>query len=96
MDAVKTQQFIDGHHDIDPDNAAFEFMLNSMRLVEGIKTETFAQHTGLDIEIIQDKIKLAQERDLLEKNLGNNKSRLQATEHGHRFLNDLTALFLPE
>jgi len=92
MDAAKTQQFIDEHHDIDPDNAAFEFMLNSMRLVEGIKTETFAQHTGLDIEIIQDKIKLAQERGLLE----NNTEYWRTTEHGRHFLNDLTALFLPE
>ncbi len=96
MDATKTQQFIDERHDIDADNVAFEFMLNSMRLVEGITIETFVQHTGLDIKIIQDKITLAQERGLLEKNLRNNKSRLQATEHGHRFLNDLTALFLPE
>ncbi len=91
IEASKTKQFIDENHDIDPDNAAFEFMLNGMRLIEGIKTETFALHTGLDIGFIRDKIEFAQERGLLKKDT----ERLQATEHGRRFLNDLTELFLP-
>ena len=92
MDAARTKQFIDEQHDVNADNAAFEFMLNSMRLVDGIKIETFAQHTGLDISFVNDKIQLAQQHGLLESST----DRWQPTEHGRRFLNDLTELFLPD
>ncbi|PCH63521.1 MAG: YggW family oxidoreductase [Gammaproteobacteria bacterium] len=92
MAGAKTKQFIDDKHDIDANNAAFEFMLNSMRIVDGIKIETFEQHTGLDPSIIQDKITLAQAQGLLE----NDRDTWRTTEHGRRFLNNLTELFLPE
>ena len=92
MEAAKTNTFVEENHDVDADNTIFEFMLNGLRLIDGISLETFSLHTGLDTRLINDKIKLAQKRGLLE----NNATHLQPTEQGRRFLNDLTELFLPQ
>lgn len=68
----------------------FEFMLNSLRLIEGVSYETFTQRTGLSSQAIATPIYEAQRLTLLE----NNKVVICATEKGQRYLNDLTAIFL--
>ena len=68
----------------------FEFMLNALRLVEGVDQAVFEDRTGLSILAIQAPIKKALERGLLDDSVG----RLKASELGLRFLNDLQAMFL--
>lgn len=68
----------------------FEFMLNALRLTNGVSTQLFSERTGLPISQIECILKNAREKNLLEKN----SEFLKPTELGHRFLNDLTGMFL--
>jgi oxygen-independent coproporphyrinogen-3 oxidase len=76
---------------IDAKELPFEFMLNALRLVDGFPAELFAARTGLPALLIEPGLAVAEERGLLERKAG----RIQPTDRGRRFLNDLVALFLP-
>jgi putative oxygen-independent coproporphyrinogen III oxidase len=67
-----------------------EFMLNGLRLKEGISIDQFEARTFLNIREIETALKKAQEKELLIIQ----DNQIIPTELGARFLNDLTALFL--
>lgn len=69
---------------------AFEFMLNALRLTNGVEITLFSERTGLSIESITPLLEKAKKRGLLE----NNPMRLCPTELGKKFLNDLVGIFL--
>lgn len=71
---------------------AFEFMLNTLRLNKKIPIQLFTERTGLCIQDIQEKIKLAQDQKLLVFN--EHKKILYTTARGKRFLNNLLELFI--
>jgi oxygen-independent coproporphyrinogen-3 oxidase len=75
---------------IAPRELPFEFMLNALRLVEGVPAELFGQRTGLDASVIARRLALAAERGLLEAD----PRRIRPTPRGRLFLNDLLQLFL--
>lgn len=68
----------------------FEFMLNALRLREGVAIDLFSERTGLTFSDIGRKIALARQKKLLTSDL----SRFQATDVGWRFLNELQSIFL--
>lgn len=68
----------------------FEFMLNALRLNNGVPVTLFQQRTGLSLTYIQPIITAAQQRGLLT----NDTEYLRTTELGKKFLNDLTMMFL--
>jgi len=68
----------------------FEFMLNALRLREGVPLDLFYERTGLDYGYISERLKQARQKKLLTAD----PSRLQATESGWRFLNELQSIFL--
>jgi oxygen-independent coproporphyrinogen-3 oxidase len=70
----------------------FEFMLNALRLVDGVPSHYFADRTGVEITQILPQMNVAIEKGLLENNL----QQLQATPLGLQFLNDLQEIFLDE
>jgi putative oxygen-independent coproporphyrinogen III oxidase len=70
----------------------FEFVLNALRLDEGVPIETFEKRTGLSRSDIAKPLAEARERGWLEADA----NALRPTESGRRFLNDLIALFLPD
>jgi oxygen-independent coproporphyrinogen-3 oxidase len=70
----------------------FEFMLNALRLNDGVTLLDFEQRTGLARTAIAGPLARARAQDWIE----DDDARLQPTESGRRFLNDLIALFLPE
>jgi len=72
--------------------AGFEFMLNALRLNEGFPVALFAQHTGLPLTIMEEPLQEAERKGLIARDM----HAIRPTELGRRFLNDLTALFLPE
>jgi oxygen-independent coproporphyrinogen-3 oxidase len=74
-----------------PEDAAFEFMLNALRLVGGVPAELFAERTGLMPGTIEPALGRARARGLLDPD----PEGLRPTALGRRFLNDLIALFLP-
>lgn len=69
----------------------FEFMLNALRLVEGVALSTFSERTGLPAQVLAQARARAEAQGLL---VTDDPARLRATETGLRFLNDLQAMFL--
>ena len=77
---------------LSPADAAFEFMLNALRLNGGFGTRLFTERTGLPLSLVEQPLKQAEQRGLIEWDVRG----VRPTERGQRYLNDLTALFLPE
>ena len=73
------------------DEVGFEFMLNALRLTDGVPASFFAERTGYPLAIVSRALDEASRKGLLESN----PQRLRATELGRRFQNDLLELFLP-
>jgi oxygen-independent coproporphyrinogen-3 oxidase len=68
----------------------FEFMMNALRLSEGVPADLFEARTGLPLIVCADALAQARARGLLLPDA----TRLQASLQGQRFLNDLLELFL--
>jgi oxygen-independent coproporphyrinogen-3 oxidase len=68
----------------------FEFMLNALRLEKGVASTLYTERCGLPIASMNKALLLATQKGLLV----DDPLRLQATELGWRFLNELQALFL--
>lgn len=75
-----------------PKDLSFEFMLNVLRLKDGVDGGLFIERTGLSLMAILPAIQHAVERGLLMPGL----ERLCATPLGWAFLNDLQMEFLAE
>ncbi|MGI9024975.1 MAG: radical SAM family heme chaperone HemW [Burkholderiaceae bacterium] len=69
----------------------FEFMLNAMRLVDGVPHRRFEERTGISLTEIEAQLAAAEAKGLM----GRDAFRLWPTPIGLRFLNDLQSLFLP-
>ncbi len=73
------------------DDAGFEFMLNALRLTEGVPATLFAERTGYPLALVARALEVATARGLLDPD----PTKLRPTALGRRFLNDLTQCFLP-
>ena len=76
----------------DPQEIAFEFVLNALRLKKGFRLIDFSHLTGLSADYLLGTAEYAAKQGLL--NISNNQVR--ATDLGYRFLDDVIALFLPD
>ncbi|MEO5573737.1 MAG: radical SAM family heme chaperone HemW [Gammaproteobacteria bacterium] len=76
---------------LSPDDAAFEFMLNALRLSEGFATPLFTERTGLPLSHIEKPLNQAEQRGLIECDA----QEIRPTELGKLYLNNLTEFFLP-
>jgi len=74
------------------DDIGFEFMLNALRLTEGVPATLFAERTGYPLSLVRRSLEEAEARGLLERD----PSLLRPTPLGQRFLNDLQQLFLAD
>lgn len=75
---------------LDPGDLQFEFMLNVLRLTEGVPEHWFEARTGLPLAQIQPILSQAEGQGLLTAD----SSRIQSSDFGLRFLNDLQQRFL--
>ena len=73
-------------------DAAFEFMLNALRLKSGFAPHLFQERAGIPLSQIQNAMQQAEKDGLLDWSI----QRIAATPHGWRYLNDLMQHFLPE
>ncbi|MFG3452448.1 radical SAM family heme chaperone HemW [Stutzerimonas stutzeri] len=89
MDPEK--RFRAGEKQLQPDELPFEFLMNVLRLTDGVPSMLFTQRTGLSTQALADSRREAETRGLLERD----PNRLVATAKGQLFLNDLLQLFLP-
>ncbi len=84
--------FIASEEVISADDMPFEFMMNALRLVEGVPSSYFQARTGLSLNGLDAVLRHAQQRGWLHDSA----QQLCASEMGLRFLNDLLQLFLPD
>jgi len=76
--------------EVAPRELPFEFMLNALRLVQGVPAELFESRTGLPRAAIGRKLEAAARSGLLEPDA----VRIRPTRRGRLFLNELLQLFL--
>jgi oxygen-independent coproporphyrinogen-3 oxidase len=76
---------------IDRAELPLEFMLNALRLREGVAADLFSQRTGLELAAIEPQLAALRRQGLLEASA----ERLQTTPLGYRFLNSVVAAFDP-
>lgn len=75
---------------ISQDELGFEFMMNALRLTDGVPLGLFQQRTGLNLMMLEPAIKQAQNKKLLIIQDG----YIKPTLLGQRYLNELLELFL--
>ncbi|MBU3630113.1 radical SAM family heme chaperone HemW [Polynucleobacter sp. AP-Melu-500A-A1] len=76
--------------DVATSDLPFEFMLNTLRLTDGVATNTFTERTGLPLNMISKGLHEATHKGLLDPN----PSLLKGTTQGLRYLNNLQEIFL--
>lgn len=78
------------HHAVDPTDRPFEFMLNALRLVDGVETASFAARTGLSLEVVEPTVSRLRAEGLLVAD----PTRIAPSAQGLRFLSTLQEAFL--
>ena len=86
-EGVITETRSPGREDI-----VLEFMMNALRLTEGIPPALFSGRTGLPIRVAEEPLRTAQAKGLIEWD----SDTLKPTANGQRYLNDLLQLFMPD
>jgi oxygen-independent coproporphyrinogen-3 oxidase len=81
--------FIGSRHTLERNEIAGEFMLNALRLNEGLSLLQFAARTGLQAELVAPQIASLCERELLTCD----GDVVKTTELGRRFLDDVVGIF---
>lgn len=89
LDASKA--FSAGVRPLGADELPFEFLMNVLRLTDGVASELFTQRCGLPLSLLAEARSEAQQRGLMLAD----PQRLVATREGQLFLNDLLQHFLP-
>ena len=90
MEKASQGNAIEREWSISQEELGFEFIMNALRLIDGVPIALFQQRTGLNIQVLESAIKNAQSKGLLLVENG----KLQPTLLGQRFLNELLELFL--
>ncbi|WP_246233411.1 radical SAM family heme chaperone HemW [Stenotrophomonas bentonitica] len=90
MDTAGTAASLGGDEVIDAGRLPFEYMLNLLRLHEGFSLRDFESRTGLERARIAAPVQVAVDRGWLTVD----GDRVQPTELGRRFTNDVVELFL--
>ncbi|BBN58520.1 radical SAM family heme chaperone HemW [Hydrogenovibrio marinus] len=75
---------------VSDEDAVFEFMLNAMRLQDGVPLEYFSLRTGLPKQKISKQLEKLTEKQWVEPS----EDTLKLTAEGQRFLNDVLQAFL--
>jgi oxygen-independent coproporphyrinogen-3 oxidase len=87
--ADATSAFIQGQRQLSRQDLSLEFMMNALRLLNGVELALFEAYTGISPVEIEKPLAEAVEKGLLEPI----EQRICATGLGQRFLNDLIELF---
>jgi oxygen-independent coproporphyrinogen-3 oxidase len=76
-----------GEEKIQAEDLPFEFLMNTLRLRQGVAENLFQERTGLDLSYLEPNLSVLRKQGLLKEN------GLCPTEKGHLFLNDVLARF---
>ncbi|MBT8767873.1 radical SAM family heme chaperone HemW [Metapseudomonas boanensis] len=86
-----SKHFQAGERALTSDELPFEFLMNVLRLTDGVPSTLFTQRTGLPLSLLAAARSEAEARNLMLAD----PQRLVATAEGQLFLNDLLQHFLP-
>ncbi len=89
MKAAGTAAALSEQQVIEAGQVVVEFMMNALRLKKGFSPSLFTSRTGLSQAILEPTLKEAAQRGLIEWRA----DRIQPTELGYRYLNELLYLF---
>ncbi len=92
LEGSAERRFVSRQHTVAIGELPFEFMLNALRLTEGVPAALFVERTGVPLTAISRVLGAAEARGLLQAD----PTRICPTPLGLRFLNDLQSLFLPQ
>ena len=81
--------FLAGQELIEPNARPLDFLMNALRLSDGVSAQLFEQRTGLTLQALQPQWSNLRSLGLLE----DDQTRLATTTLGQRFLNDVLARF---
>ncbi|MFN0039817.1 MAG: radical SAM family heme chaperone HemW [Burkholderiales bacterium] len=90
LDAAAEQGFVQEEKSVPAAELPFEFMMNALRLIDGVELQLFEERTSMSLLRVQKKLASAEASGLLERD----HRRLRPTLRGQRFLNDLLQHFL--
>lgn len=82
--------FTAAERQVEPKDMVLEFMMNALRLVDGVPIALFDQRSGLEWPEVQASVRQLQERKLLV----NEPDRLATTSLGQRYLNEVLSAFM--
>ncbi len=85
-----TDAAIGGEQRLGTHDALAEFMLNALRLTDGVSAALFTMRTGLSLDTAEASLREARRRGLLVED----SATIQPTAQGRRFLNNLVELFV--
>ena len=78
------------YHRIENDEMPFEFMMNALRLNDGVHADIYQQRTSLQLNTLDHSLNSLRSRHLMV----DDQNRLACTEQGHVFLNSVLEAFL--
>lgn len=90
VEQVKSNQPVIEQGELSRKDIGFEFMLNALRLLEGVPARLFTERTGYPLTVVTSELIEAERRGLLY----HDHQVIRPTELGRNFLNDLQSLFL--
>jgi putative oxygen-independent coproporphyrinogen III oxidase len=90
IDAARAGNPVTEEHEIGRGEMGFEFMLNTLRLIDGVDPNLFGERTGMSINAIERALDAAEAKGLLYRDF----KVIRPTALGQRFLNDLQEMFL--
>ena len=90
MESVARGEPVQEAHEVLPQDLAFEFMMNALRLNQGFDTALFTERTSLPLLTMRRELEEAEKRGLLSRDL----KCIAPTQLGQRFLNDLLEIFI--
>ncbi len=81
--------FIDKTYSLSAEQIPFEFMLNALRLVDGVEASSFYERTGIINHHIESNLNKCRDRELIVAD----KNKIQTTELGFQYLNEVLSEF---
>ena len=96
MERAAAGQAVSNEHEVTTAQLPGEFMMNALRLADGFDAALFPERTGLSPTLLDEPLRQARERGLIEPGVGADGSapRWRPTTRGFDFLSDLQTLFL--
>jgi oxygen-independent coproporphyrinogen-3 oxidase len=92
LEGAVRRDFVQERRVVSAEELPFEFMMNALRLSDGVPAMLFTERTGLSLEVVAEPLERARRADLLDSD----PDCLRPTVRGLRFLNELLQLFLPD